>query len=157
MIFDIIHLLCQLDQTFTKSHVIDHPIVLTAIGILSKHPISVLNLLIDLVLTNELFPVQTNSKSIDLNYDDESLHHCLGQLINEQFLKRIFEFIENSPDNEQLVSLAMKFLLSFNLRYEYPAENPLILTITSNLEQISFRTLIEQLIYLLNRNGRRLQ
>lgn len=67
MILDIIHLLCQIDRTFAKSNVIDHPIVLSAIEILPKYPISVLNLLIDLVLTNELFPVQTNSKSIDLN------------------------------------------------------------------------------------------
>lgn len=78
----------------------------------------------------------------------------LGQLSNEEFLKRIFQFIENDRSNEELQSTSIKFLLSFNLRFEYPEKNPLLLTLGNNSEELSSRTLIEQLIYLFNRNSR---
>ena len=153
-ILEIIHLLCQIDPTFARSNVIDHPMVLNAISMLSKHPISVLNLLIDLVLTNELFPVQTNSNIYWIGAISQWISsRRLGQLSNEEFLKRIFEFIEHHPENEELLSISIKFLLSYNLRFNYPEENPLLLTLGNNLEQLSSRTLIEQLIFLFNRNS----
>ncbi len=48
----------------------------------------------------------------------------------------------------------IKFILSFNLRYDYPNENPLIITLITINEQISCRELIERLILLFNRNSK---
>jgi hypothetical protein len=66
LLFDIIHLICQIDPTFATSNVIDHPIVLNAIRIIENKSISTgifaLNLLTKLILINEPFPIQTNSK-----------------------------------------------------------------------------------------------
>jgi hypothetical protein len=49
---------------------------------------------------------------------------------------------------------SIKFLLSFNLRFDYPDENPLMLTLLTIDEQISCRKLIENLILLFNRNSK---
>ena len=66
LLFDIVRLLCQIDPTFARSNVIDHPIVLNAIRVIQNKSISTvifaLKLLTKLILTNEPFPIQTNSK-----------------------------------------------------------------------------------------------
>jgi hypothetical protein len=66
IIFDIVYLLCQIDPTFATSNVSDHPIVINSIRIIQKKStmISALNLLTNLILTNQVFPSQTNSKAI---------------------------------------------------------------------------------------------
>jgi hypothetical protein len=79
---------------------------------------------------------------------------CLGQLSNCVFLKCILELIENHPKDDELVSITIKFLLSFNLRFDYPHENPVMLTLLSVNEQMSCRELIERLILLFNRSGK---
>lgn len=50
----------------------------------------------------------------------------------------------------------IKFLLSFNLRFDYPDENPIIRTLIRINEELSCRQLIEQLILLLNRNSKKI-
>ncbi|CAF0890881.1 unnamed protein product [Rotaria sp. Silwood1] len=97
--------------------------------------ISALNLLTTILLTNEPFPVDTNS-----------------QLSNSIFLKYIFQLIENNHDDDELVLPSIKFLLSFNLRFDYPNKNPIMLTLLAINEQISCRHLMERLILLFNRN-----
>jgi hypothetical protein len=49
---------------------------------------------------------------------------------------------------------SIKFLLLFNLRFDYPSGNPLILTLITINEEISCRELIERLILLFNRNSK---
>ncbi|CAF2779178.1 unnamed protein product [Rotaria sp. Silwood2] len=97
--------------------------------------ISALNLLTNLLLTNEPFPVHTNS-----------------QLSNSIFLKCIFQLIENNDNDDELDLSSIKFLLSFNLRFDYPNKNSIMLTLKAIDEQISCRHLIERLILLFNRN-----
>ncbi|CAF1015486.1 unnamed protein product [Adineta steineri] len=97
--------------------------------------ISALNLLTKLLLTGEIFPVQTKS-----------------QLSNPTFLRCIFELIENHRDENELITILIKFLLSFNLRFDYPHENPIILTLVDINGEISCQELIERLILLFNRN-----
>ena len=77
----------------------------------------------------------------------------LGQLSNCVFLKIVFELIENNGDDDDLVLTAIKFLLALNLRFDYPHENPIMLTLLAVNEQISCRELIERLILLFNRSG----
>ena len=77
----------------------------------------------------------------------------LGQLTNCVFLKSIFDIIENNGEDDELVLAAIRFLLSLNLRFDYPRENPLMLTLVAVNEQISCRELIERLILLFNRSG----
>jgi hypothetical protein len=48
----------------------------------------------------------------------------------------------------------IKFILSFNLRFNYPYDNPLILALVAINGQISCRELIERLILLFNRNSK---
>ncbi|CAF1001668.1 unnamed protein product [Rotaria sordida] len=151
---DIVRFLCQIDPTFATSNVIDHPILLNCIQIIQTNTnniyskgdntkstvISALNLLTNLLLTNEPFPVNTNS-----------------QLSNSIFLKCIFQLIENNHDDEddnddELVLSSIKFLLSLNLRFDYPNQNPIIRTLIAIIEQISCQYLIERLILLFNRN-----
>ena len=50
--------------------------------------------------------------------------------------------------------MSIKFLLSLNLRFDYPTENPVILTLVDTNEQISSRELIERLILLFNRDSK---
>ncbi len=78
----------------------------------------------------------------------------IGQLSNYIFLKCIFELIENNHDDDELVSTSIKFLLSFNLRFDYPHENPIMLTLVAINEQISCHELIERLILLFNRSSK---
>lgn len=77
----------------------------------------------------------------------------LGQLTNCVFLKSIFDIIENNGEDDELVLAAIRFLLSLNLRFDYPRDNPLMLTLVAVNEQISCRELIERLILLFNRSG----
>ena len=79
---------------------------------------------------------------------------AVGQLTNAGFLKSMFELIETNHDDEDLVSASIKFLLSFNLRFEYPYKNPLIKTLLSISAEISSRELIERLIFLFNRSSK---
>ncbi|CAF0789617.1 unnamed protein product [Rotaria sordida] len=153
---DIVHLLCQINRTFSVTNVIDHPIVSNCIRIIQTSINSIcstvvlkifsgdnakptvifaLRLLTDLLLTNESFPV-----------------HVYGQLSNCVFLKSIFDLIENSGEDNELILTAVKFILSFNLRFDYPHENPIMLTLLAVNEQISCRELIERLILLFNRS-----
>ncbi|CAF1278984.1 unnamed protein product [Adineta steineri] len=143
---NIVHLLCQIDQMFSISNVIDHPIVSNCIRIIQTSinnicentkstVISALRLLTDLLLTNEPFPV-----------------HSYGQLSNCVFLKSIFDLIENNGEDDELVLTLIKFILSLNLRFDYPHENPIMLTLVAVNEQISCRELIERLILLFNRS-----
>jgi hypothetical protein len=53
------------------------------------------------------------------------------------------------------VSVLIKFLLSFNLRFDYPHENPIMITLLSVNEQITCRELIERLILLFNRSSKK--
>ena len=78
----------------------------------------------------------------------------VGQLTNAGFLKSMFELIETNHDDEDSVSASIKFLLSFNLRFEYPYKNPLIKTLLSISAEISSRELIERLIFLFNRSSK---
>ena len=78
----------------------------------------------------------------------------LGQLSNCVFLKIIFELIEHNGDDDDLVLTAIRFLLALNLRFDYPHENPLMLTLVAVNEQISCRELIERLMLLFNRSGK---
>ncbi|CAF3364249.1 unnamed protein product [Rotaria sp. Silwood1] len=138
---DIVHLLCQINRTFSVTNVIDHPIVPNCIRIIqtsdnAKSTVTfALRLLTDLLLTNELFPV-----------------HVYGQLSNCVFLKSIFDLIENNGEDDELILTAIKFILSFNLRFDYPHENPIMLTLLAVNEQLSCRELIERLILLFNRS-----
>ena len=79
----------------------------------------------------------------------------VGQLTNCVFLKSIFDSIENNGEDDELVLTSIKFLLSLNLRFDSPRENPIMLTLMAVNEQISCRELIERLILLLNRSGKR--
>ncbi|CAF1565475.1 unnamed protein product, partial [Adineta ricciae] len=139
-ICNIIHLLCQIDRDFAISNVIDHPIVSNCLRIIQTSDntkstvISALFLLIDLLLTNEPFPV-----------------HSYGQISNCVFLKSIFELVENNDDDEEFALTLIKFLLSLNLRFDIPRENPIMLTLVAVNEQISCRELMERLILLFNR------
>ncbi|CAF0833087.1 unnamed protein product [Adineta steineri] len=144
---DIVYLLCQIDPTFAISNVIDHPIASNCIRIIQTNiyskggnnmkstMISAINLLTKLLLTGEIFPVQTKS-----------------QLSNPTFLRCIFELIENHRDENELITILIRFLLSFNLRFDYPHENPIILTLVDINGEISCQELIERLILLFNRN-----
>ncbi|CAF3372074.1 unnamed protein product [Rotaria socialis] len=146
---DIVHLLCEINRKFCLTNVIDHPIVSNCIRIIQTSINSIcatgdnvkstvifaLRLLTDLLLTNELFPV-----------------HSYGQLSNCVFLKSIFDLIENNGENDELILTAIKFILSFNLRFDSPHENPLMLTLLAVNEQLSCRELIERLILLFNRS-----
>ncbi len=80
----------------------------------------------------------------------------LGQLSNCVFLKSIFDLIENNGDDDELVLTSIKFILSLNLRFDSPHENPIMLTLLAVNEQISCRELIERLILLFNRSGKRI-
>ncbi|CAF0848276.1 unnamed protein product [Adineta ricciae] len=126
---DIVYLMCQIDPTYATMnnsalHDNSKPTVLSALSLLST-----------LIFTNESFPV-----------------HTAGQLTNTSFLKSMFELIETNHEDEDLVFASIKFLLSFNLRFEYPHKNPLIETLLSINEEISSRELIERLIFLFNRS-----
>ncbi|CAF2761054.1 unnamed protein product [Rotaria sp. Silwood2] len=138
---DIVHLLYQINQKFSVTNVIDHPIVSNCIRIIQTSDntkstvIFALRLLTDLLLTNELFPV-----------------HVYSQLSNCVFLKSIFDLIENNGEDDELILTAIKFILSFNLRFDYPHENPIMLTLLAVNEQLSCRELIERLILLFNRS-----
>ncbi|CAF0942716.1 unnamed protein product [Adineta ricciae] len=144
---DIVDLLCQIDSTFARTNVIDHPIVSNCVRIIQTNinstgddnskstVLPALSLLSTLLSTNESFPVHTNS-----------------QLTNASFVKSMFELIETNHEDEDLVCASIKFLLSFNLRFEYPHKNPLIKTLLSINEEISSRELIERLIFLFNRS-----
>ncbi|UJR35528.1 hypothetical protein I4U23_028282 [Adineta vaga] len=137
---NIVHLLCQIDRMFAVSNVIDHPIVSNCLRIIQTSDntkstvIFALYLLIDLLLTNEPFPV-----------------HSYGQISNCVFLKSIFELIENNNDDDEFILILMKFILSLNLRFDCPRENPIMLTLLAVNEQISCRELVERLILLFNR------
>ncbi len=78
----------------------------------------------------------------------------LGQLSNCVFLKIIFDLIENNGEDNELVLTSIKFILSLNLRFDYPHENPIMLTLLAVNEQLSCRELIERLILLFNRSGK---
>ncbi|CAF4349213.1 unnamed protein product, partial [Rotaria sp. Silwood2] len=67
-------------------------------------------------------------------------------------LKSIFDLIENNGEDDELILTAIKFILSFNLRFDYPHENPIMLTLLAVNEQLSCRELIERLILLFNRS-----
>jgi hypothetical protein len=75
-------------------------------------------------------------------------------LTNRGFLKSIFELIEANHENDEFISTSIKFLLSFNLRFDYPHNNPVLLTLVEINEQISSRELIERLILLFNRDSK---
>jgi hypothetical protein len=79
----------------------------------------------------------------------------VGQLSNSIFIKCIFELIENNREDDELILTSIKFLLSFNLRFDYPHENPIILTLLSVNEQMSCRELIERLILFFNRSSKK--
>ncbi len=79
----------------------------------------------------------------------------LGQLSNCVFLKSIFDLIENNVEDDELVLTCIKFILSLNLRFDHPHENPLMLTLVAVNEQISCRELIERLILLFNRSSKK--
>ena len=49
---------------------------------------------------------------------------------------------------------SIQFLLAFNLRYDYPNENPIMLTLLGVNEHLSCRTLIDRLILFFNRGGK---
>lgn len=147
----IIHLLVRIDRRLASANVIDHPVVLHCLRLIQSRmphmyskddhnasPVtSALLLLTDLLLTNETFPV-----------------HSYSQLSNCVFLKTIFEYLESKVDeDDELVSTAIKFLLAFNLRFDYPHKNPIMLTLLAANEQLSCRTLIDRLILLFNRSG----
>ncbi|CAF1557875.1 unnamed protein product [Rotaria magnacalcarata] len=148
-LFDIVRLLCQIDPTFPTSSVIDHPILLNCVQVIETNVnsinskddnikstvISALHLLTNILLQNEPLPMQTNS-----------------QLSNATFLTCMFQLIENNYNDDELVMTTIKFLLSYNLRFDYPNTNPVILTLIRINEQISCRQLIERLILLFNRN-----
>jgi len=80
---------------------------------------------------------------------------CLGQLLNCVFLKSIFDLIENNGEDDELVLTSIKFILSLNLRFDYPDENPIMLTLLAVNEQLSCRELIERLILLFNRSSKK--
>ncbi|CAM2704176.1 unnamed protein product [Rotaria socialis] len=124
---DIVHLLCEINRKFCLTNRMCDNVKSTVIF--------ALRLLTDLLLTNELFPV-----------------HSYGQLSNCVFLKSIFDLIENNGENDELILTAIKFILSFNLRFDSPHENPLMLTLLAVNEQLSCRELIERLILLFNRS-----
>lgn len=94
-----------------------------------------LQLLTDLLLTNEPFPV-----------------HSYSQLLNCVFLKSILDLIENNGEDDDLVLTCIKFILSLNLRFDQSNENPIMLTLLAVNEQLSCRKLIERLILLFNRS-----
>ncbi len=75
-------------------------------------------------------------------------------MTNRGFLKSIFELIESNHENDEFISTSIKFLLSFNLRFDYPHNNPVLLTLVEINEQISSRELIERLILLFNRDSK---
>lgn len=77
-----------------------------------------------------------------------------AQLCNCVFLKSIFDLIENNGEDEELVLTLIKFILSLNLRFDHPHENPIMLTLLAVNEQLSCRELIERLILLFNRSGK---
>jgi hypothetical protein len=74
--------------------------------------------------------------------------------LNCVFLKSIFDLIENNGEDDELVLTSIKFILSLNLRFDYPDENPIMLTLLAVNEQLSCRELIERLILLFNRSGK---
>jgi len=78
--------------------------------------------------------------------------HSYGQLSNCVFLKSIFDLIENNGEDDELVLTSIKFILSLNLRFDYPHENSIMLTLLAVNEQLSCRELIERLILLFNRS-----
>ena len=65
----------------------------------------------------------------------------------------MFDLVETNADDEILTATSIRFLLAFNLRFDYPHENPIMLTLLAVNEQISCRILIERLIMLFNRSG----
>ena len=65
------------------------------------------------------------------------------------------DLIENNGDDDTLVLTCIKFILSLNLRFDRSNENPIMLTLLAVNEQLSCRKLIERLILLCNRSGRR--
>lgn len=69
-------------------------------------------------------------------------------------MKSIFDLIENNGEDEELVLTLIKFILSLNLRFDHPHENPIMLTLLAVNEQLSCRELIERLILLFNRSGK---
>ena len=69
-------------------------------------------------------------------------------------MKSIFELVENNDDDEEFALTLIKFLLSLNLRFDTPRENPIMLTLVAVNEQISCRELMERLILLFNRGGK---
>lgn len=68
-------------------------------------------------------------------------------------MRSIFELIEGNSQNDEFISISIKFLLSLNLRFDYPNENPILLTLVDINERMSSRALIERLIFLFNRNS----
>ena len=79
----------------------------------------------------------------------------IDQLADCTFLKCIYESIENNHQDDELVMACIKLLLSYNLRFDYPHENPLILTLVTLSGQISCHEFIERLILLFNRSSRK--
>ena len=65
------------------------------------------------------------------------------------------DLIENNGEDDTLVLTCIKFILSLNLRFDRSNENPIMLTLLAVNEQLSCRKLIERLILLFNRSGRR--
>lgn len=49
---------------------------------------------------------------------------------------------------------SIKFLLSFNIRFDYPNDNPIMLTLVTIHDDVSCQELIERLILLFNRNSK---
>jgi len=154
-LFEIVHFLCELDPTLAASTVIDHSIVLNCIRIIENKSQTAIRsaviLLTDLMQSNGTFPIQTNGKkSIGIELTFFVYLSFVEQLSNDEFFKSLFELIEN----DDFVNCLLAFFLAFNLRYDYPNENPLILGLIDINEQISTRKLIENLILLFNRNSK---
>ena len=78
----------------------------------------------------------------------------IGQLCNCVFLKLVLDLIETNGEDNELVLSVIRFILSLNLRFDSPHENPIMLTLVAVNEQISCRELMERLILLFNRSGR---
>lgn len=79
---------------------------------------------------------------------------CTGQVCNCVFLKLVLDLIETNGEDNELVLSVIRFILSLNLRFDSPHENPIMLTLVAVNEQISCRELMERLILLFNRSGR---
>ena len=69
----------------------------------------------------------------------------------------MYELIENNHHDDELILTSIKFLLSYNVRFDYPHENPVMLALITVNEQISCRELIERLILLFNRSSKQIE